>query len=275
MKRILVAGLGDLGAVVAARLAAEGHPVVGLRRSSRPGPAGVQVVQQDLRRPLKPQLPPPADAAVICLSPPERSPQSYRETYVDSSRRLLETGNYPRVLLVSSSAVWGVDDGRWVDETDPPEPANWRGEVLLEAEAQVAKLCDEAVAVRLAGIYGPGREFLLRQVRSGEPIKNPRAWTNRIHRDDAAALICSVLRQQGLCGAVTGVDDHPARRIDVLAWLAGRLGLPCPPAGPGDGLGKRLRGRCAQAAGLRLAYPDYRAGYSALLDDADQKARRA
>lgn len=265
MNHVLLAGLGDLGSAVARRLVDAGLRVAAVRRSRTDGPVGVQVHQLDLCRPFDRASVPPAERLVICLTPSQRNAEGYRKTYVQASRRLLQAADFQRVLFVSSSAVWGQNDGAVVDDDQPPDPANWRGEMLLEAEAVVQSHCPSPVLLRLAGIYGPGRDALLRQARTAEPIRDPDAWTNRIHRDDAAALIAHLLTRPSVTGAVTGVDQVPEVRLRVLEWLAARLGAPPPRRGPGDGRGKRLRARRARQSGFECRWPDYRAGYAALL----------
>ena len=100
-----------------------------------------------------------------------------------------------RVLLVSSSAVYGEHGGDWVDESTTPAPPGFNGQVLLEAEQLLAAQPITSIALRLAGLYGPGRLQLLERLRTGE-VRVPRAlphWANRIHIDDAAAAIVHLL----------------------------------------------------------------------------------
>ncbi|MDX1735826.1 MAG: hypothetical protein R3228_15735, partial [Halioglobus sp.] len=72
-----------------------------------------------------------------------------------------------------------------------------------------------------------------------------------------------------------GVDNLPAPRHEVDAWLAAQLGIERATAPPASGAGADARGtaghrRCRNDAlresGYALRYPDYRAGYAALLE---------
>ena len=96
------------------------------------------------------------------------------------------------------------------------------------------------------------------------------AWSNRIHRDDAAAFV-AFLTMQVLGGAPVDdcyivTDDCSVPQHEVLRWLAGRLGVEAGgvesplPAG-----GKRLSNARLRGTGFELQYPDYRAGYATLL----------
>ena len=178
-----------------------------------------------------------------------------------------------RVLFTSSTSVFHQRDGSWVDETSPTEPSHHRGRVMLEAEARLARsrLC--GVGLRLGGIYGPGRTRLVDSVRAGRATWDPRGaqYTNRIHRDDAAAALAHLARLAEPAPLYLGVDDEPAAREAVLRWLAGRLGAPEPRAEPGAGAldaGKRCRNERLRKSGWAPGYPSYREGYAAMLEAA-------
>ena len=102
-----------------------------------------------------------------------------------------------------------------------------------------------------------------------------------IHRDDCAGVLRHLLGLEAPEPCYVAVDDEPAERREVLAWLARRLGVPAPApaAGPraedsgaaeagrgGGGLGKRCRNARLVASGYRFRFPSFREGYAALLD---------
>ena len=80
-------------------------------------------------------------------------------------------------------------DGGEVDERTPPSPRDFRGEAVLAGEQAIRGFAAESVALRLSGIYGPGRTFLVDRIASGQ-LAPPRAAVhgNRIWRDDAASI---------------------------------------------------------------------------------------
>ena len=86
------------------------------------------------------------------------------------------------------------------------------------------------MVLRLGGIYGPGRTRLIDQVRGGSAvIPAASRFTNRIHRDDAAAAIVHLCTMDAVPGPVyLGVDNEPAELGEVLGFLAAELGLPQP-----------------------------------------------
>lgn len=273
----LIAGCGDLGTEIGLRLAAAGATVHGLRRSPGVLPAPIRPLAGDLTADDgMPPLPDDLDL-VVHAAAGARGADGYRALYRDGLRRVLEavaaTGASPRVLFVSATSVYGVTDGADVDEATPTEPNSDTGTVLVEAERLLHDAPFPTTALRLAGIYGPGRTRLIDQVRDGSArLPEPPVHTNRIHRDDAAAAAVHLLTGVAeLAATYVGVDDEPADKAQVLRFLADELGVPHPPpADPGDG-GRRRGGdkRCRntrlRATGWVPRYPTYREGYRAIL----------
>lgn len=271
--RVLIAGCGYVGTQLGLGLAADGHTVFGLRRDPSRLPAALRGVAADLRdrAALARALPRDLDAVAITVSPDARDPASYRRAYVDGPTTLLDVVDLTpvqRILFTSSTAVYGVTDGSWVDEDTPTDPNSDTGEILLEAEEAVLRHA-ASVVVRFAGIYGPGRMRLASQVRAGEATCPPRpAYTNRIHRDDCAGALAHLLVLSDPAPRYVAADSDPADRCTVLRWLANRLGAPPPAVGDAmgrRGAGKRCRNDRLLASGYRLEYPSFRDGYAAML----------
>jgi nucleoside-diphosphate-sugar epimerase len=139
-----------------------------------------------------------------------------------------------RIVYYSTIGVYGDHGGEWVDERSATLTRTARGRARLEDEARwtaAARLRGvEADILRLAGIYGPGRNALvnLRQGQSRRIVK-PGQVFNRAHVDDIAELTSLVLTC-GLEGQIWNVaDDEPAPPQDVIVYAAGLLGLEPPP----------------------------------------------
>ncbi|MEX2549686.1 MAG: NAD-dependent epimerase/dehydratase family protein [Nitriliruptoraceae bacterium] len=271
---LLLVGCGDLGTELGLRAVSAGHRVHGLRRHAELLPDDLLPIAADLDAPLPP-LPDDIEVVVFTTAADGRTVDAYRRAYLTGPRWVLDgledAGATPsRVVFVSSTAVYGVDDGSDVDEDTPLTPRTATGEVLVEAEQALWARRPEAVVLRLAGIYGPGRTRLLERVRAGTAIRpDPDVLTNRIHRDDAAAAalhLATVVPEPERC--YLGVDDAPAPLGEVIGFLAAELGVATPPRGPVErsrGGDKRCLGHRLRAAGSRLAYPTYREGYRAVL----------
>ena len=266
---VLLVGCGQLGADVGLRLAARGHTVLAIRRRAELVPPPLLGLSADLTAEV-PELPEiDLQHLVVALTARPRSEEAYRATYVDGMRRALdaldEAGQVPgRAVLVSSTSVYGAQpEGATVDEDTPSYPSDGPGRMLLEAEQLFSARLPHGTVLRLSGLYGgpPGR--LHAQVLAGD-ITEPNRWTNRIHRDDAAAAVVHLLTvAQAPAPLYVGTDDEPALFGDVAAHLAHRLGAPRPPATDlSRATGKRLSNARLRATGWVPAYPSYRAGYA-------------
>jgi nucleoside-diphosphate-sugar epimerase len=276
-KRALVAGAGYVGIALAERLLGLGYEVTVLRRSEAPAPRGARRFRADLTAPGALDALPEADVVFYLASADARSEAAYAAAYVTGVSRLVlrlarQAAPPRRLLYVSSTAVYGQRRGEWVDEESVAEPLDFTGRRLLEGETVARDAPFPCTALRLGGIYGPGRVALLERVRSGAARSTPR-FTNRIHRDDAAAALAHLASLPDAPSTVIGVDCAPAPATEVLAWLAERLGVAVPaPASPTErpeagrsATNKRCSNALLLASGFRFRYPTYREGYQSLL----------
>ena len=276
---ILLAGCGDLGTEAGLRFAAAGHRVVGWRRSPEKLPAAIEGVAADLGSADLPPVPADTTAVVVAVAADSPTEAAYLAAYVDGLTHVLDAlerdGVTPRrVLFVSSTAVYGDAAGGWVDESTTTTLGGFSGRVLREAEelllSRLRGTGSVGVVLRLGGIYGPGRTRLIDQVRSGTAVipDEPR-FTNRIHRDDAAAAMVHLASMAADPAPIyVGVDNDPADLGDVLRFLAGEMGYPEPPVGPAGqarGGNKRCSNALLRSSGLEFAYPTFREGYRAVL----------
>ena len=275
MTTVLIAGCGYLGTTLGLLLDRLGHEVWGLRRDPRGLPAPLTPVAGDLTDPASLRLPEVA-WLVYAAAPGERTDAGYAAIYPRGLAHVLVAlgrGPLERAVFVSSTAVYGDAGGDWVDEATTPVPDGFNGERLLEAEAVLAAADVEGIAVRLGGIYGPGRTRLIESVLNGESDLpgGPRRYTNRIHRDDAALALAHLLELEQPDPVYNGVDRDPASQEEVLTWLADRLDAPRPRTGGADAGSprgnKRVSSERLVASGFEFRYPSFREGYEALIQD--------
>lgn len=278
-ERVLIAGCGKIGVRVGQALAARGATVWGLRRRTEALPPPLQTLRADLTDPetLFDRLPEELDLVYYIVTPEAFDDEAYRRAYVAGLDHLLtelrRIATTPRrVILVSSTAVYGQIDGGWVDETSPTKPTGFAGQRMREAERRLLDGPFPGTAVRFGGIYGRGRERMLRKVRSGEPcIGEPVHYTNRIHEDDAVGALVHLAGLDAAAPLYLGVDDAPCSQCELMDWLADQLGHERPArtrrmAGGQRGGNKRCRNTRLRASGFHFAFPTYREGYRALID---------
>ncbi|MDB6141021.1 MAG: NAD(P)-dependent oxidoreductase [Pseudomonas sp.] len=282
---VLIAGCGDVGSRLASQLLVHDWTVYGLRRSVSRLPAGVSGVAGDLFSAACPEDWPtaPIDYLVYSAAATDHDEAGYRMAYVEGLRNLLswleQHGQKPkRLLFVSSSSVYGQQNGEWIDETSLTQATGYSGRLMLEAEQLAQQSGIPATVVRLTGIYGPGREWLLTQVRQGyRVVSDPPLYGNRIHADDAAGLMAYLLladaRGVALDDCYIGVDDAPAPLAEVVAWLREYLGVTewSEDASVRRTGSKQCSNARAKALGWVPRYESYREGYAAILEGVDKK----
>jgi nucleoside-diphosphate-sugar epimerase len=277
MARVFIAGAGYVGTLAAEYLArAEAEHVVDIGRrtpSSSPRSHAMDV----LRPETFPKELREADCVVYCVSAGEFTPQAYRRAYVDGLACVIDAaakGAARRLIFVSSTGVFAQDDGSVVDEISPAEPRGFSGRTLLEGEALLAAAPMDTTAIRFSGIYGPGRDRLVRMVRNRTPVpaKARLALTNRIHRDDCARALVHLVEQPVIAPLYLGSDEAPTPMGEILDWIATRLGLEPPPVGgeageaPQRGGNKRISSARLRGEGFVFLHPTYREGFAAILE---------
>ena len=172
----------------------------------------------------------------------------------------------------------------WVSARTTPPPAPERPRRRLAAEKAWGALAGERgtplAILRIAGIYGPGRNAL-QSLADGtaKRIVKPDQVFNRIHVDDIAATIAAAAAKEA-AGIVNLADDAPAPPEDVVAFAAALMGVPPPPAIAFEdaelspmarsfyGENKRVANRrLRDELGVALRYPTYREGLGAMWRD--------
>ncbi|QOR40649.1 NAD(P)H-binding protein [Billgrantia diversa] len=280
-KTILILGCGDIGMVLGRELLEAGYHVIGARRSAAAlegtgiEPLALDLVDEDALSTL-----PDADYVVYILSADRFDEAAYRTAYRDGLMAVLRTYEGretapERLFFVSSTSVYAQKEGEQVDEESPAEAAGFSGTVMREAEQALRESALAGTTVRFSGIYGPGRDRLIRQVLEGRIApKAPPMYSNRIHRDDCAGVLSHLI---GLDMAGKPLDDlylasdcaaEPLH--EVMLWLAGQLKVE-PTEVIQAPLRKRASKRCDNSrlleTGYVFRYPSYREGYAQVMKE--------
>ena len=274
--RLLIFGCGFLGLRVAHQWRDRGGTVATVTRSEEKAAQlaaqGIEPILADLMRPETLTALPSVSCVLYCVGYDRSSPWPKESLYIDGLTRVLEAmqGRIDRFVYVSSSSVYGQDDGSWIDETSATEPATDGGRICLAAEQRLRQRVEHATILRMSGLYGPDR-LLARvdQLRAGEPIGgNPEAWLNLIHGDDSARACVAALTVPSPGPLYLVSDDRPLIRRDYFTALAERVGAPTPVFSGAptsrhtpDGLNKRCRNeRVKRELGLKWQYPEIAQG---------------
>ena len=283
--KLLIAGCGYVGRRVAQVEQAGGNDVSALVRTrfsaEQLAQQGVGVTTTDLDA-TNPNVP-KAEGVYYFLPPP---PDGQQDPRID--RFLAALSAVPqRIVLISTTGVYGNCEGAWVDESHVPAPQAGRAQRRLHAERTLLGWCKEngvrPVILRVPGIYGPGK-LPLERLRRQEPVLDPELspWSNRVHVDDLVRACVAAMHHPDPQPVYNISDGHPSTMSDYFFAVADASGLPRPPvldraaatqqlsAGMQSYLAesKRIDNRLMREhLGVVPAYPDLASGLAASIKE--------
>jgi len=299
--RKLIIGCGYLGKRVAERWKQQGDEVFALTRSEETArrfrEAGLSPIVGDVMRPGTLVFPEEVETCLYAVGLDRAAGFSQREVYVEGLQNVLNSVSFrpKRLIYISSTSVYGQDDGEEIAEDSPTVPARENGRACLDAEnllrhqavgrhsvsakpLSTVEHSDHGLPasksaipwniLRLSGIYGPGRLLARKEkLMAREPLNgNPDGWLNLIHVDDA---VQAVLRCEAHPEAANEIflisDDRPILRKEYYSLLAKQFGSPAPVfQGDSSGLGKRCDNQKArEQLGFEPKYPSIAEGLPA------------
>ncbi len=287
-KSVIIVGFGDIGQRVARLWLAEGLPVTGLARSEQKQrqmqQLGIRPLQLDLDEPSSlDRLPDPGESLLYWFVPPPRQGQT--DPRIENLLNGLEQQPKPaRIIAISTTGVYGDQQGRRVDEETPPNPQVDRARRRLDMETRLRTWGERhsvpVIILRVGGIYGPDR-LPLQRIRDGVPVLKPALSpkTNRIHEDDLARVCVAAAIQPDRSRIYNVSDGQDSDMTEYFYTLADFFGLPRPPAVDWPEAEKRISEgmlsylresrrmdtrRMQQELGVTLRYPTLLEGLQAM-----------
>ena len=253
-RRLLVLGCGYVGAEVCRRAAAAGWSARGVVRSAasagRLRAEGLDVVALDALTDDLGALGESWDAVVYALSAGGGGDDAYRAAYAEGPARVAAWAerSAARALVLTSSTGVYRQDGE-VDETSPAGGDAASDRIVAGERAVLACGVPSRTVLRLGGLYGPGRHYLLDQLRRGERTVGGRVdhRINYLHRDDAATAVLAACAAPEGARVLNVTDGRPVTKEALARWLCAQLGGPAPvfdasaPAGPRARRGERVQ----------------------------------
>jgi nucleoside-diphosphate-sugar epimerase len=248
---LIVLGSGYTGRVLHKTGTSQGKTVHATSRNPLNNLAGIpseQRLQFDLEQPSTWQNI-PADADIIWCFPatPLEQVQVFARTLDTTARRI--------VILGSTSAYEESDHSTeypppWIDESAPID--------LIKPRVQGEEYLREqhgAIVLRVAGIYGPGRNPL-DWIRHGR-VSPSRKYVNLIHVEDLAA-ICLAAIEKGKPGEAYNVSDgQPYIWNEIYITAQQRWGMTTAAPQEDRTSGKRISNAKLRAEfGYALRHPD-------------------
>lgn len=225
----LIIGQGGIGLAVTNDLAKKGYLVTGLARRHRDDyelHQNAKHIQADALTLDATVLADFTHIAII-ITPDRYDANAYRDAYLAVAKHLANMAmalpKLERVVFISSTGVYGQDDGEWVDVLTKPKVPNHAGSVyILQAEQALQQAFkDQAVIIRPSGIYGKTRRRLIEQAKQSLNDESNGAihWTNRIMDSDLVTVVVNVLTLAKPEPLYLASDYAPVSRAELMTWL--------------------------------------------------------
>lgn len=246
--RIAVLGCGYVGTSLALQAQARGHAVMGVVRSAesvvRLQALGISAQACDLQADDWTSLPAAFDVVVYAASTGGAGVDAYARTYDAGVKRALAWARgvgAQRFIFTSSTGVYRQDDGSVVTEASAVGGTPTADAMLAGERAVLTSGLACATVLRFGGLYGPGRHYLLDQLKRGENVIGGRVdhFINYLHQDDAAGAVLAAVESTARGAHLYNVTDgQPVTKAALAVWISDQLQLPAPifdaaaPAGP-------------------------------------------
>lgn len=178
---------------------------------------------------------PENNAIIYYFVPP--TPTGQHDLRAQTFIRQLEqnTHTIQKIVLISTTGVYGNCHGQWVDETTPLNPSVDRARRRADAEQQFQHYAQShhvpLVILRVSGIYGPNK-LPLKRIQAQTPVvrEQDSPYSNRIHADDLVEICLLAGLEQNISGIYNCSDGHPTTMYDYFMHVARASSLPEPPA---------------------------------------------
>lgn len=268
VRQIAVLGAGYVGTALARALAANGDHVWAVRRRPHPDEAGITWLRGDLAGGAVRGLPQRLDAVVLTVAPSGED-DSYAETYPPSAQRALQVvrdHGAAALAYTSSTGVYGGAGGEWVDETSPRDGSGSARALIAAEDVLLGSGAPGVTVLRVAGIYGPGRDPRDRFARPAALPMRGEYWVNLAHREDIVRAITGALTYRAAPRALNVADGTPTLAADVARWLAAERGddpaaLTFANPEARSRSNQRVRVDALMATGWRPRFPSFREGF--------------
>lgn len=228
---ILMIGYGKTSQRVAKQLFQQDHQITTVSLALKDD-VFAEHLQQDIHQ-LDLSKIEPVDMVYVLLAPSRSSElssiENYQKTYVDSVQpivRALKAHPVQRIIVVSSTRVYGEDEGLIINDDSPIQPKDEQGHLLLKMEQLWQQAYPEQVIiVRPTGIYGTSNARMYKLAETTKSYPNIH-WSNRIHIDDLARFLAHLIHVEHPEKSYICTNNHPEPLHERILKIQKELGLP-------------------------------------------------
>ena len=204
MKKVLIIGYGDIGQRVS-RLLPE-HQIIGISRNNNIQDHNTSWHQWDWLSGRSLELPNvEISTVIVILKPTSFDENGYQTGYLKAAEIIIKNLNqsldYQKLVVVSSTRVYGEKNGRGITETAAPQPDDFRGHIILEYEKIMRDQSKvEPLILRPSGLYDPKQKWMQKFINSFEAKQHPLSSkeSNRFDRNILATIISNYVAQKKL-----------------------------------------------------------------------------
>lgn len=228
---ILFLGYGKTSQRVAKQLFQQGHHITTVSLTAKDDPIGYHL-QQDIHQ-LNLSMIELIQVVYVLLAPSRHSQltsiESYKSTYVESIKPILNAlKSHPvqRIIVVSSTRVYGEDHGEVINDDSPIKPKDEQGNLLLKMEQLWHHAyADKVVIVRPTGIYSSSSLRMQKLAETTKYYPNIH-WSNRIHIEDLARFLAHLIHVEHPKKSYICSNNQPEPLHERILKLQQKLNLP-------------------------------------------------
>ena len=254
---ILFIGYGKTSCRVAKQLFEQGHQITTISQSPKTDEYATHLIQ-DVHQ-LNLAHISPIDWVYVLLSPNESTPEAYQRVYVDSIQpisKALKQHPVQKVVVVSSTRVYGENHGERIDDNSENIPTDEQGRRLLKMEQLWQQAYpSESIIIRPTGIYGTSVARMLKLAEKTKSYPN-RHWSNRIHIDDLASFLAHLLHVEHAEKSYIVSNNQPSLLHETIQWFQRQLNLPELVLQSDEYSGKRIYATRMAEMGFQLQHKD-------------------
>lgn len=254
---ILFIGYGKTSQRLAKLLFQQGHQITTISQSLKTDDFATHLIQDVQQLDLS-QVP-AVDWVYVLLSPRYSTVDGYQQTYLDSVRPIvqaLQAHPLQRIVVVSSTRVYGEELGEQVEDESPIQPQDAQGGILRQMElAYLEAYPQQVTIIRPSGIYGIS---IARMIQLAENTRTyPQIhYSNRIHIDDLVGFLAFLTQIKQPAESYIVSNGQPMPLHEVILWFQRQLQLPELVLQHQTVSGKRIYATRMLASGFQLRHPD-------------------